>query len=416
MYCGAALGASVKLAEPSQAPPSEEEQRHKAARARALLASLKPQARAMMPPEVLATLQADAALHAEAPAVAGPPPVAAPPAGPSTPRLVFSQSGPRRSHGAPRRPVAPEQPEELPLTSLQSLDGLPSANQEEGEGSFEAKLLEALGRGGGPFGPRQAGWRLVMLPDPAYRANLPWLRPLLTSTVGIDSYTAMQYLQRPLPSYLASAETPADLTAQAEHLGKAGLRVLLLPRRDWARDRLPRLVRDVDPDGDRLVFEMEEGSPIRVERGSLTWAATADIQPARERGGEVAVTRTRWGMPVMPDRVGLADRFTPYFALDLCRSDDPRPLRIRSSTYDFGRLGADRAMAAAVNIRLLAQRLGLDGQLPLDSGFRKVPSLPGPEEQEEAGGMKARGLPRREVDFTEYVLLLDARYQARRRG
>ncbi len=89
-------------------------------------------------------------------------------------------------------------------------------------------------------------------------------------------------------------------------------------------------------------------------------------------------------------------------------------MRIRSSTFDFARLGDERTIAAAVNIRKLAKRLGQDGQLPLDEGFRKVPSLPGPEEREQGGGMKAGSLPRREVDFTEYVLLLDARYQTRR--
>lgn len=407
MYCGAELGVAVAPEQDPVAPLGADELRAKAERARGLLASLKPEARAMMPPEVLAKLEADAE------AGGGP---ACPPPAPEKPRLVLSQRGPRRSGAAPRRQRTPEPPDELPLASFESLDELPSANQEDGEGSFEATLLEALGRGGGPFGPRKAAWRLVMLPDPSYRASLPWLRPRLASTVGIDSYTALQYLQRPVPSYLGSAEQPDELSAQADHLASAGLRVLVLPRRDWARDRLPRLVRDVDPDADPLVFEMHEGPSICVDPGTLSWAATAEIQPVRERGGGASVTRSRWGMPVAPDRLGLADRFTPYFALDLCRSDDPRPPRIRSSTFDFERLGAERAIAAAVNIRHLATRLGRGGQLPLDTGFRKVPSLPGPEEREAGGQMKAGSLPRREVDFTEYVLLLDARYQAGRGG
>ena len=299
MYCGAELAVAEAPAEPQSAPLSEDERADKADRARQLLDSLKPEARALMTAEVLAKLQADAGVSPSR----GDGPVAAQ-AVPDAPRLMFSKRGPRRSRGAPRRQPAPPQPEDLPLTSFESLDDLPSANQEEGEGAFEATMLEALGRGGGPFGPRKAAWRLVLLPDPAYRSNLPWLRPRLSNTVGIDSYTALQYLQRPVPSYLASADPEAELSGKAKHLGATGLRVLLLPRRDWARDRLPRLVRDVDVDADPLVFQMEEGPPVSLDRSELSWAAIADIQPVRERGGGVDVKRTRWGMPVMPDAPG----------------------------------------------------------------------------------------------------------------
>jgi len=410
MYCSATLAAA---ADPPAATAPEEDARVKAERARQLLDSLKPAARAMMPPEVLAKLEADAnaGLTGLSPVASSTSGVSAPPAA-SAPPAERESARPRRGlgrrrRGAPRQAPPPTGPitlEELPVSSLESLDA-PETPAPSDDVSYDEALLDALGRGGGPFGPRQTAWRLVLLPDPTYRASLPWMRPRLADTVGIDAYTASQYLQRPTPSFLAAAEEPEPLEAQAAHLASAGLRVVVLPRRDWARDRLPVLVADVlDLDADPVLFLCADGSRVEVQRRDLGWAATAEISPIRENS-TVEVKRTRWGMPVMPDRVGLSDRFTPYYALDLCRHGDPRPLRIRSNDFDFQRLGADRGIAAAVNIRTLALRLG-GADLPVDQGFRKVPSLPGPKDPTAV----ASRVPRREVDFTEYVLLLDARH------
>lgn len=416
MYCGHALP-QVE----GEAGVGGQDRAEKARRARELLDGLKPEARAMMPPEVIAKLEADAAWSEgdeEEPAPA--PPVKAatdlsprpsPPSRPASPPLV-RQTGPRLVYSAreetstPSRAPAPAAapPPVLDLPS-HSIADLPPANQEEGRGGYEATLLEALGRGGGPFGPRKAPWRMMLLPSPAYREGLPWLRSRLARALGMDLYTASQQLQRTIPTCVAVADTRDELDGPAESLREGEIDVVVLQRREWARGRLPRLVADVlDLGEDPLLFTLLDGEPLAVPRRTIHTALLAEIRPIRD---SVQIERNRFGLPKKIQRPGLEDRFTPYIAVDLLLDDDPRPLRFRSSERDFAALlGEQVQIAATLNMRRLVQMLALpDRELAIDEGFRRVQVMPGPQEREEAGGMKPGTVPRRAVDFTEYSLL-----------
>ena len=298
---------------------------------------------------------------------------------------------------------------------MDSMADLPAAitpDPVDHAGGFDAAVIALLSRGGGPFGPRKSGWRLVLLPDAAYRSGLPWLRPRLAATARIDPYTATLHLQRPAPSFLMAAESQSELLPALQDLRRAGLHVALLQRGQWLRDRIPVVVRDIaDLDARELRLTTDAGEELQVARAELFGSYFAEVGPREESGG-FATERNRWGLAKPTERGSLSDRFTPYFVLDLLRRDDPRPLRLRSSSFDFRRLGAGRGIAAAMNMREVARRLGEapDG-LPIDEGFRRVTSLAGADEPDDAGsGSAERALPRREADFTEYVLLRGVRH------
>lgn len=374
-----------------------------AERARALLESLTPRARAMMPTEVLEKLEADAL------GVAASPPETPPqaPVKHAAPRLVFASKAPRRRGTQERSASLVSKPVSAPIEDLpsHSIADLPPANEEEGRGSFEALMLDALGRGGGPFGPRKAPWRLVLLPSPRHREGLPWLRARLARTVGIDLYSATQHLQKLLPTCLAVADTKGELEASRENLRDSSLQVAVLQRREWARDRLPRLVADiVDLDEDPLLFTLQDGEPLAVPRRTIHSALLAEITPVRDA---VQVEKNRFGIAKKQQAPSLEDRFSPYIALDLLLDDDPRPLRLRSSDLDFSELLGDRLqIAATLNMRQVVERLAPKGRkVPINDGFRRVLILPGPREREEGGGLKPGTVSRRAVDFTEFSLL-----------
>lgn len=223
--------------------------------------------------------------------------------------------------------------------------------------------------------------------------------------MGIDLYTASQHLQRSIATCLGVADEAVELEPVRDALGEADFEVAILQRREWVRGRLPRIVHEIlDLHEDPLLFTLEDGEPIAVPRRTLHAALLAEISPVRE---SIRIEKNRWGVPIKTERASLGDRFTPYLALDLLLDDDPRPLRIRSSALDFAELfGSDVQIAATLNMRHLVSVLSpRDRELPLDVDFRKVQVLPGPQEREQAGGMKPGTVPRRAVDFTEYGLL-----------
>lgn len=401
MYCGQpleALAGGPQGVEGTDAPD-------KAERAVALLDSLTPKARSMMPAKVLAKLEADAAGgQVPDPLVVAP---ALIPVQTSEPGLVFAATGSRRERGPP--PV----PKVVPKSVSGSIEDLPShsvadlspANEEEGRGSFEALMLDALGRGGGPFGPRKAPWRLMLLPSPRYREGIPWLRARLARTVGIDLYSATQHLQKLLPTCLSVADTGDSLGASLEKLQDTLLDVAVLQRREWARGRLPRLVADiVDLDEDPLLFTLQGGESVEVPRRTIHSALLAEIKPIRDA---VQVEKNRFGIAKKQQAPSLEDRFSPYIALDLLLDDDPRPLRLRSSELDFSELLGERLqIAATLNMRQMVKQLAPpERSVPINEGFRRVPILPGPQERKDGGGLNPGTVSRRAVDFTEFSLL-----------
>ena len=85
-----------------------------------------------------------------------------------------------------------------------------------------------------------------------------------------------------------------------------------------------------------------------------------------------------------------------------------RVIRIRSDEFDFRCLGEDRGLAAGLNLRTLVRLVSPNAAepLPLNDRFKRVSHVAGTPS--EGGDSRGRPLTRREVEFTEYVLLADA--------
>jgi hypothetical protein len=265
-------------------------------------------------------------------------------------------------------------------------------------------LGRALLKGNATFGPRDARFRLLMLPDPGYRGRIHFLQHRLAQTLEIDLFKARQCLQREQPVFLRSSEDPIDVEGMAEHLRAGGVRVLLVHRDTWLRGAQPVTVVHAEgppPGPVRLISDT--GEELRVYRADLAWACIGEIHrdpdpaagSATQSGGATSTLETQRGRP--------------YWLMDLVRHSSRSPLRIRSDTFDFSCLEGDATLAPHLNLRKLLVWLSPDpdARLRLDDSFKRVPP---------AEGLAARGdldaeaaaIASREVEFTEFVLLLDA--------
>jgi hypothetical protein len=262
-------------------------------------------------------------------------------------------------------------------------------------------LRSLLSHGTGPFGPRHARYRLLLQPHVAYRERLPWLRARLSAATHLDAYTAAAHLQRDIPVCVGAGDELGPLHEVCQHLRAGGLRMALIDRDRWLDERLPiGIVAMLALDADLARLRTDGGDTIDVRRTDLRAGAIGEID--RSADAALEIKKNRLGLAQVPARAGLADRFTPFIALDLLRTSSPRPLRIRSARFDFSCLGERKTIAAARNVHLLAELL-----LPpdsLDDRFKRVPAFA-------AAGVGAPALDvtvaRREADFTEYVLLRD---------
>jgi hypothetical protein len=273
--------------------------------------------------------------------------------------------------------------------------------------SRDEALLDGLSRGGGPFGPREAALRFILLPDSRYAAQLEPMRQAIHEYLDIDLYTATQALQKEIPSYLGSTGHPDVGKFVGGPLRELGIRVLMIERASWLEGTEPeRVVKLNLADPQVITFIREDGSSFEVIRGAIRWAAVGEVRP---EGLMPSI-----GEPRNPSDDGrsLGAQEGGYQLLDLLRRDNRRPIRIRSDSFDFSALGPDQGLSANLNLRKLLGQLTRDPAnpevlIPLDENFRKVPHLPG-------AGLGAAGGPgsinRRELEFTEYVLLLDARH------
>lgn len=491
MYCGGELPPAGPVA--SSAPAEVD-----AEQARALLEGLTPEARALMPPEVLAKLEAQAAGATDAPPA--PPPADLPEDPPVVrSRLGFTGLGRRgttsRSLKAVKGPVPtpigsvdgpvptplgsveddsieplpggsfsdleaappaadlpadpptlermraldpadlPDQPPSRTVVRAAELEALQTASIEPlGTGDFDAydpvgadsfydlepladdttvsagPLSSALSRSGGPFGPHDAAFRLLLLPDEGYRGRAHWLRHRLADTCDIDLYTAVQVLQKEVPSFLLAADDEDEAAEKLAHLEAGGLHVLVLDRKSWLRDVEPLYVTEAfgDPPGP-VTFKTRSGDLIEVKRGGFSWAAFGEIQPDTHRRPLLA-ERSFSGLKVPPGR-GFDLAAGPYSVLDIFLSRAAQPIRIRSDRFDFGCLGELRALASTVNMRRMLKWLSPvpDKSVELDERFRRVPHIDGSQRVEDEAHSP---VPRRELEFTEYGLILQA---ARRR-
>jgi hypothetical protein len=395
LYCAAELP-SLEADTPANTESLSEEEQAK--RAGELLAGLSPAARALMPPDVLEKLE-------------------------SASNSSISQSPNPTSET--RSPLI----EELntgdlePLQGIHTLDDiLPTDEVSPADADSQAPPIPAsptfenpdealrygLCRGGGPFGPREASIRFILLPDSRYIRQLDAMKQAIHETLGIDLYTATQALQKEIPSYLGSASDTAVAELLAKPLWSLGVRLLMLQRERWLEGtEVERVVRLHIDDPRHLSFEREDGSHLQIARGSIRWAALGEIRPD-DIPPSIREKRSSEGAgPQLSTASG------SYQLLDLLRRGDRRPIRIRSDRFDFSFLGEELNLSADLNLRRLLSHLTRDPSnrelvVPLDENFRKVPHLPGGSIGQPQTTSSV--INRRELEFTEYVLLLDARH------
>lgn len=270
-------------------------------------------------------------------------------------------------------------------------------------------LAGELGRGRGPFGPRSAPMRLLLVPSAAYAEADEGLRRSLAQLLDIDLYTAGAHLRRAWPSFLSAPEHVEEGERLAESLRGAGFRILVVEGAAWATDHLPIPISTLERGGGAGCWRFvdEDGHGHDVTSDDFRWAAVGEItEDLPER--PTSQDRNRWGLAQRPPTGALERSAGSYVLLDLFRSSSSRALRIRTDQFDFNCLGESRSLSSAVNLKSLLERLSPSAGpvLRVDNAFRRVPHLPPRPTLVAQAGARARALSR-EAEFTEYVLLLD---------
>jgi hypothetical protein len=251
---------------------------------------------------------------------------------------------------------------------------------------------EALTRGGGPFGNRDAAARVILIPSPDYRPKIQWLKHRLAATLGIDLYTAVQALQRDVPRGLAAFRRVAEAEKAVAHLREAGLTVGILRRdRILAWPGPQEVLAFTRREETSVTFRLKEGGEIEVDRTAFRLAILGRIDPdpaERKTGGLLG-------------RSG-----GPYTVVDLLVKDSDRPLRVRSDAFDFRSMGEAVGISALVNVKRLAADLAPAGRprLALDQRFKRVPHFAAMARASDA--TEPPLFLRRELEFAEYGLVL----------
>ncbi len=237
------------------------------------------------------------------------------------------------------------------------------------------------------------------MPDKSHQDGVPWLKHRLVQAVGTDLYTAARDLRRDVPALLAASDDVPALIGIRNQLRASGLRCFVVEAERWGEARLPIPVTGADLDADPVVFTAEQG-PLPVPRETLRLAVRGAVDPDREVV-PFQPERDNWGRFIPQGARTMDQAALGTDILDLLRHGGP-PIRIRADDFDFRCLGARTDLSARLNLRRLVEALGRpDAPLAVDDAFRRVGHVPGPPPGE------AVRHSRREVEFTEYVLLLD---------
>jgi len=322
---------------------------------------------------------------------------------------------------APLGPVAGDEASALPeepavraeLPPAVQHPGLPGGFKTISSGALRrirGEFVEALSRSRGPFGPRQAAYRLVLMPAPANRTGAHWLKHRLADNVGIDLYTARTHLNRLVPSYLAGSDELAPLQEMATSLRDAGLQIAIIDRSRWLEDALPIPVIAVSREqGSELcTFMVADGTSLDIVTSSLSWACMGQISPTADARLEPADAgegqgRGRMLLPSLRRDGGA------FVLLDVVRRGGGGALRLRSDHFDFNCLGEQRTVSSEVNLRTMLRWLSADPErpIPLDEYFRRVPGVAVDRPRDSSDAISHGPVLARETEFTEYVLILD---------
>jgi hypothetical protein len=180
---------------------------------------------------------------------------------------------------------------------------------------------------------------------------------------------------------IAAAEEAAR---EADRLGHAGLRVVVLPEPEVRAAGRPVLVAGGFWDSQGLTLRTESG-PLRAATGGVMLVVRGPI--AREYPPAVGLKRLRTAT------------LEPGYRFHLHRKDDPRPLELDPAAFDFG----VESLTESSLLLLQAWVDKLAAGAPVDDRFRREPPALGPAAPETAGIATALGTagPRRKDDETQ---------------
>ena len=258
-----------------------------------------------------------------------------------------------------------------------------------------------LVKGRGPWGPRDAEARVILVPEPVYRQRLPWLRARLDQSLGLDAYTCNMYLQREFPVFLKEFPTRIEAQHLASDLVQGGLNVIIITRDLVERQPVAIEVASAEIESERVRFVVAtKGEPwLEIPRSAFEAAFVGEIKPPESAKGPL-MERTFWRNKPRPSRT-FDEIQNPHWLLDLITAD--LVVRVRSDHFDFSCLGEVREPSSLLNLRILPDAVSPAGvALPFDELFKRVPRLkrelnPDVDETPEI-------LPD-EILFDEYVML-----------
>jgi len=287
--------------------------------------------------------------------------------------------------------ASPHEPEEP--TSLDSTD--------ETSAYTDADFPSWLIKGRGPWGPRDAEARVILVPDPSYRQRLPWLRVRLHELLGLDAYTCNMYLQRDFPVFLKDYPTRVEAQQLAGQLLEGGLNVIIVTRGIIERHTTPIEVVQAEIGADQITFVAAlAGEPrLEIPRAAFEAAHIGEVKPPDMPKGPL-MERSFWRNKPRSSR-SFEEIQNPYWLLDLVTADVN--VRVRSDLFDFSCLGELRAPSSLLNLRTLPSAMSSPGEdLPLDDLFKRVPRL---KRELNPDADDTPEIPPDEILFDEYVML-----------
>ena len=290
-------------------------------------------------------------------------------------------------------------PEPILLDEPMDLEPLPVSSVQEQYIPPTAHPSPIL-KGRGPWGPRGAEARLLLLPDPTYQQRLPWLRARLHNLLGLDAYTANLYLQRAFPVYLEHFDDREEADALAAELDRGGMGVMVLTRSMIQAHPRAKLVRRAVVEDELVVFtaDAEDAPPVTVPRGDFEAAFTGEIKPM-ETPDQPLVERSFWRNKSRPS-LSFEEVGNPYWVLDLVAPS--AIVRVRSDEFDFSCLGDAQGPSSLFNLKSLPGVLS-SRELVTDDLFKRVPRIK--RERNPEADVDPDQPPEAVTLFDEYVMI-----------
>lgn len=266
----------------------------------------------------------------------------------------------------------------------------------------ESASVSPLLRGRGPWGPRGAPARVLLLPAPTYRRKVPWLRARLHNQLGLDAYTCNMYLQRDVPVFLKEFPTEEEAQQLAENLADGGMRVLCLTRH--AVEEFPAAFRATRADvkGLEIRFEGSEGQRLTLDRSLLQVAVFGEITPPAPPSGPL-VERSFWR--VKPARAGRSfdEVDVPYWLLEFIVATPGPNVRLRADDFDFSFLRSEGPRSSLLSLRKLPELFSAPGaEIEIDDQFKRLPRI---KREVAPAGAVEMAWSEEELLFAEYTLI-----------